>query len=145
MAGVGGMLGKAFYQIFKEDYDLICSDKDPNEKWLHYLDFRDREAYKKDVIKSNPDYLFHIGAHTDLEYCELNPDDTYLTNTLAVENAVSIANTLEIPLVYISTAGIYDGKKECYDDWDIPNPLCHYARSKYAGEVFVKENAELTL
>jgi dTDP-4-dehydrorhamnose reductase len=87
-----------------------------------------------------PDYLFHLGAYTDLEYCELNPDDTYSTNTLAVENAVHIANELDIPLVYISTAGIYDGLKETYDDWDLPNPLGHYARSKYMGERFVAEN-----
>jgi dTDP-4-dehydrorhamnose reductase len=54
---------------------------------------------------------------------------------------VHIANALGIPILYISTAGIFDGKKELYDDWDVPNPLGHYARSKYAGEVFVKEHA----
>jgi dTDP-4-dehydrorhamnose reductase len=40
----------------------------------------------------------------------------------------------------ISTAGIFDGKKESYDEWDTPNPLGTYARAKYAGELFVKEN-----
>jgi len=84
--------------------------------------------------------LFHLGAYTDLEFCELHPDETYVTNTLSVENAVYIANELDIPLLYISTAGIVDGKKETYDEWDVPSPLGHYARSKYAGEVFVKEN-----
>jgi len=84
--------------------------------------------------------LFHLGAYTDLEYCEQNVDDTYDTNTLAVENAVRIANELNIPLLYISTAGIFDGKKDVYDDWDLPNPICHYARSKYAGELFVTQN-----
>jgi dTDP-4-dehydrorhamnose reductase len=77
-----------------------------------------------------------------LEYCELNPDDTYLTNTIAVENATYIANQMNIPLVYISTAGIFDGKKDTYDDWDQPNPLGHYARSKYAGEVLVTQNVQ---
>jgi dTDP-4-dehydrorhamnose reductase len=48
---------------------------------------------------------------------------------------------LDIPLLYISTAGIFDGKKELYDDWDIPNPLGVYARSKYMGERYVVENA----
>lgn len=140
MAGVGGMLGEAFYQTFKNDYDLKCTDKDVNDSWLSFLDFRDFEAYKKDVFDFKPDYLFHIGAYTDLEFCELNIDDTYATNTLSVENAVHIANELNIPLLYISTAGIYDGKQELYDDWDMPNPLGHYARSKYMGELFVKEN-----
>jgi len=136
------MLGEAFYAQFKEDFDLKCTDKDVNETWLSFLDFRDFEAYKRDVKAFAPDYLFHLGAYTDLEFCELNADDTYNTNTLAVENAVSLANSLNIPILYISTAGIFDGKKDLYDDWDTPNPLGVYARSKYMGERFVVENAQ---
>lgn len=135
------MLGEAFYKQFKNDFELKCTDKDVNEKWLSFLDFRDFEAYKKDVFDFKPDFLFHLGAYTDLEYCETNSADTYQTNTLAVENAVYLANELNIPLLYISTAGIFDGGKELYDDWDTPNPLGVYARSKYVAERFVVENA----
>jgi dTDP-4-dehydrorhamnose reductase len=141
IAGCGGMLGEAFYQQFKEDYIIKCTDKDVNESWLSYLDFRDFSAYKKDINDFKPDYLFHLGAYTDLEFCELNADETYNTNTLSVENAVFISNELNIPLLYISTAGIFDGEKEIYDDWDQPNPLGVYARSKYMGERYVVENA----
>ena len=140
IAGCGGMLGEAFYKQFKDDFILRCTDKDVNESWLSFLDFRNFDAYKKDVTDFKPDYLFHLGAYTDLEFCETHIDDTYNTNSLAVENAVYIANEMEIPLLYISTAGIFDGKKNLYDDWDLPNPLGHYARAKYAGERFVIEN-----
>lgn len=140
IAGCGGMLGEAFYRIFGEEYELKCTDIDVNETWLSYLDFRDYDAYWKDVSEFKPDYLFHLGAYTDLEYCELNQDDTYATNTMAVENAVYISNKLDIPMLYISTAGIFDGTKDTFDDWDQPNPMGHYARSKYAGEVFVEKN-----
>lgn len=136
------MLGEGFYQIFKDEYDLKITDKDVNEDWISFLDFRDFEAYKKDVSDFKPDYLFHLGAYTSLEYCDTNPDDAYETNTLAVENAVYISNELNIPLLYISTAGIFDGEQDVYDDWDRPNPLGVYARSKYMGELFVKENKE---
>ena len=134
------MLGEAFYSVFGEEYQLRCTDIDENEMWLSYLDFRDYDAYWKDVSEFKPDYLFHLGAYTDLEYCELNQDDTYATNTMAVENAVYISNKLDIPMLYISTAGIFDGTKDTFDDWDQPNPMGHYARSKYAGEVFVEKN-----
>ncbi len=136
------MLGEAFYKKFNKKYDIKCTDKDVNEDWLSFLDFRDFEAYRKDVKDFNPDYLFHLGAHTDLEYCEKNPNDAYMTNTLSVEHAVDIANELKIPVLYISSAGIFDGKKEIYDDWDIPNPLGVYARSKYLGERIVLEKAQ---
>jgi len=142
IAGCGGMLGEAFYTQFKNEYEIKCTDKDVNETWLSFLDFRDFEAYKKEVFDFKPDYLFHLGAYTDLEFCEQNTDETYLTNTIAVENAVYIANLLSIPLLYISTAGIFDGKKELYDDWDTPNPLGVYARAKFMGERFVVENAK---
>lgn len=135
------MLGEAFHRVYRDEYTLECSDIDVNEEWLSFLDFRDRTAYMERVRAFAPDYLFHLGAHTGLEYCELNVDDAYATNTLAVENAVHIANELDIPLLYISTAGIFDGKQDTYDDWDQPNPLGVYARSKYAGERFVVENA----
>lgn len=142
IAGCGGMLGEAFYAQFKDEYEIKCTDKDVNTDWLSFLDFRDFEAYKKDVEVFNPDYLFHLGAYTDLEWCEIHADEAYLTNTLSVENAVYIANNLDIPILYISTAGIFDGKKELYDDWDQPNPLGVYARSKYMGERFIVENAK---
>ncbi len=142
IAGCGGMLGEAFYARFKDDYDLKCTDIDVNEGWLSFLDFRDFENYRQDVIRFNPDYLFHLGAYTDLEYCELNQEDTYLTNTTSVENAVYIANELNIPLLYISTAGIFNGEKPFYDDWDAPDPLGVYARSKFFGERYVIENTK---
>jgi dTDP-4-dehydrorhamnose reductase len=141
IAGCGGMLGEAFYRQFGREYELRSTDKDVNESWLSFLDFRDYEAYQDDVKAFQPSYLFHLGAYTDLEYCERNADDTYATNTVAVENAVHIANELDIPVLYISTAGIFDGGKDLYDDWDQPNPLGVYARSKYMGERFVVENA----
>lgn len=140
MAGAGGMLGEAFHGVFGRSHELKCSDIDVNAPWLSFLDFRDFDAYRNEVLEYRPDYLFHLGAHTSLEYCDEHADDAYATNTLAVEHAVHIANELEVPLLYISTAGIFDGRQESYDDWDEPNPLGHYARSKFMGEKFVTAN-----
>lgn len=145
IAGSGGMLGEAFYRIYGKDNELKCTDKDPNDTWLSFLDFRDGGAYRKDVEAFRPDFLFHLGAYTSLEFCEQDPDDTYATNTLSVETAVHIANDLGVPLLYISTAGIFDGAQDTYDDWDTPNPLGHYARSKYMGERFVAERCRESL
>ena len=55
IAGCGGMLGEAFYINFKDEFDLKCTDIDVNENWITYLDFRDFDKYKDDVIKFNPD------------------------------------------------------------------------------------------
>jgi dTDP-4-dehydrorhamnose reductase len=145
IAGCGGMLGRAFYEEFSSRAESRCTDIDVNEEWLDYLDFRDLDAYRTDVRDFAPDLLFHLGALTDLEYCETHPDDAYTTNALAAENAVFIANELDIPVLYIGTAGIFDGRQERYDDWDAPNPLGAYARAKWAGERFVQQHARRSL
>ena len=135
------MLGDAFYRQFNNNYELKCTDIDVNENWLSYLNFRSFKEYRDDVMKFSPNYLFHLGAFTDLEYCELHPKETYQTNTKSVEHGVKIANELNIPILFISTAGIFNGKKNIYDENDTPDPIGHYAKSKYLGELFVQENA----
>ncbi len=141
IAGCGGMLGDAFYKVFQKEYELMCTDIDLNESWLSYLDFRDFNKYLEKVKKFNPNYLFHLGALTSLEECETNKENAYLTNTISVENACYISNSLNIPLVFISTAGIFDGNKDVYDDWDKPNPISIYAHTKYEAEKFIISNA----
>lgn len=138
VAGCGGMLGEAVHKVFSQSHQVECSDIDLNAEWLKKCDFRDFADYKQAVERFEPDVLIHLGAHTDLEYCEREPDDAYRTNTLSVEHATTLANAHGIPLVYISTAGIFDGEKMLYDDWDQPNPLGVYARSKYMGELHVQ-------
>ena len=142
IAGCGGMLGDALYSVFSKNYFLKCTDINLNEKWLEYLDFRDLESYRKDVKKFKPDYLFHIGAHTDLEYCEKNQKDALDTNTTSVKHAVTISNNLNIPIIFISTAGIFDGKKNFYDEKDKPKPTSFYAKTKYESEIFVQKEAK---
>lgn len=136
------MLGEAFARHFKNCSELRCTDIDLNAPWLEYCDVRNLDEFESDVRAFSPSVLIHLAALTDLEYCEHHPENAYKTNTIGAENAVLIANTLDIPLVYISTAGIFDGKKELYDDWDAPNPLGVYARSKYLGERFVVETCK---
>lgn len=142
VAGSGGMLGEAVHRVLSKNNDVMCTDIDLNAPWLYHCDFRDFNQYKASVEEFQPDILFHLGAHTDLEYCENNADDAYRTNTLSVENAATLANTHGIPLIYISTAGIFDGQKLLYDDWDAPNPLGVYARSKHLGEHIVEKRVQ---
>ncbi len=137
VAGCGGMLGDAIYKSLKNNFILKCTDIDVNSDWLNFLDFRDYDSYLNDVKIFNPQYLLHLGALTDLEYCEKNINLTYKTNIMSVENAALIAKQLGIPLIYISTAGIFDGNKDFYNDWDQPNPINIYGESKFQGEKII--------
>ena len=69
-AGSGGMLGEGFHDVLAEKHELRCTDIDVNDDWLAFLDFRDFDAYRREVADFRPDFLFHLGAHTSLEFCE---------------------------------------------------------------------------
>ena len=141
IAGCGGMLGEAFYKAFKNDYECKFTDKDVNSDWLNFLDFREISAYEKDVKSFAPDILIHLGAYTSLEYCDTNEMDALNNNVTSLETAVHLSNDLDIPLLFISTAGIFDGEKDEYDDWDAPGPLGVYARTKVLAEDYITKNA----
>jgi dTDP-4-dehydrorhamnose reductase len=79
-----------------------------------------------------------LAAETDLSKAETNPADTYLTNHTGTQNMVELARMLDVPIIYVSTAMIFDGKKKSYNEKDRPNPTNHYGRSKYYGELAVR-------
>ena len=135
IVGCGGMLGQAVYNTLHPTNTVLATDIDLNETWLQYLDIRDLDAVINIATTFQPELIINLAALTDLEYCEKNETNAYLTNGLGQENICLVANKLDIPTVYISTAGIFDGNQEYYHDFDTPNPLSVYGKSKYYGEV----------
>lgn len=142
IVGCGGMLGQAVYNTLKSNYNVLATDIDLNEEWLQFLDIRDLKALLDTAESFRPDIIINLAAHTDLEYCEKNAEDAYLTNGLGQENICLVANRFDIPLVYISTAGIFDGKQEYYNDFELPIPLSVYGKSKYYGELFTMKTVK---
>lgn len=140
IAGCGGMLGKSVYETFRKVAQVRATDIDVNEPWLSYADVRDYSDISKSILEFRPHAIINLAALTDMEYCEENWENAWQTNALGAENIGLIANMLDVPYLYISTAGIFGGEKECFSDFDTPNPLSYYAKSKYAGELFVREH-----
>ncbi len=138
ITGCGGMLGQAVFERFSKECSVLATDIDLNESWLTYCDVRSLKSVLETALEYKPDLLINLAALTDLEYCERNEEDSWLTNGLGQENICLAAKKLNIPVVYISTAGIFDGEKEYYNDFDIPNPLSVYGKSKYHGELITQ-------
>jgi dTDP-4-dehydrorhamnose reductase len=139
IAGCGGMLGLAVYELFSQAGVVKATDIDVNEPWLEYADVRDYGGIAKSIRQFMPDLVINLAANTDMEKCEREQENAWLTNALGAENTALIAEELGVPYIYISTAGIFGGDKEFYHDYDEPNPLSMYAKSKYAGELFTRQ------
>src|SRR5574343_440542 len=122
ITGSRGMVGKALCTTLSKDYTLVT----PTRAQLNIGNF-------EQVMKFNDvDFIIHLAGETDHEYCEQNPSNCYYINTVGTGNMVRLARTLDIPIVYISTASIFDGTKGMpYTTFDPPNPINHYNTSKH--------------
>jgi dTDP-4-dehydrorhamnose reductase len=140
VAGAGGMLGEAVYEHFSPIATVEASDIDTNTPWLTFGDVRDFSAMEKLIKAFRPNLIINLAALTDLEQCEKEIDNAWATNALGAENMGLIAQRMDVTYVYISTAGIFGGEKEVYTDYDAPNPLSYYAKSKYYGENYVRNS-----
>ncbi|MBI4815139.1 MAG: SDR family oxidoreductase [Deltaproteobacteria bacterium] len=138
IAGAGGMLGDAVIDHFAPRCRVKATDIDLRDPRVELADVRDAAAIARSIEDFRPDLVINLAAITDLEECEREAENAWLTNALGAENTGLVARRLDVPYVYVSTAGIFDGKKEVYTDFDEPNPLGVYAKSKLAGEVWVK-------
>lgn len=137
ITGCGGMLGDAVYPCFILKYEnVLASDKIVNGEWLIRLDVRD-DAHLSNVFKDfRPDVVVHLAAETDLEYCEVHSDIAEDTNSLATKTIAKLSEEYGSILVYISTAGVFDGLKNgFYTEQDQPNPIMVYGQTKYEGEL----------
>jgi dTDP-4-dehydrorhamnose reductase len=129
VAGADGMLGTTLQNI-TDTSKFLLTDKIISEKVV-YCDIRDLEYTTLMVKEYQPDIILNFAALVDLEYCEKEKDDCYLTNTIAAIHLFNLAKDLNIPYVFISTAGIFGNDKEFYTEEDQPLPLSTYGKSKY--------------
>src|SRR5262245_54256438 len=123
VAGCGGMLGDAVYSVFNKIATVKATDIELTEPWLEYADVRSYHDIRKSIVDFKPDLIVNLAAVTDMEACEIEPENAWITNALGAENLGLLANELNLPLVQISTAGIFGGEKETFNDFDSPNPL----------------------
>ena len=143
ITGCGGMLGSSVYPYLKsKGYEVMATDIDLDENWLSHLDVRNLDEATQVATKFKPDIILHLAALTNLEYCENNKEDAHKTNYLGTRNMAIISKKLNIPMVYISTAGVFDGKDERYSEENFPNPINVYGKTKLYAEIAVQNLLE---
>jgi dTDP-4-dehydrorhamnose reductase len=139
IAGANGMLGTTLQNLTNTS-EYLLTDKD-TEGEVKYCDIRDLKHTTQVINEYTPDIILNFAALVDLEYCEQEKDDCYLTNTIAAIHLFNLAKDLNIPYVFISTAGIFGNDKEFYTEEDTPYPLSAYGKSKYYTEQLLQNQS----
>lgn len=127
VTGAGGQLG----------HDLVraCPSDEVAAFARAELDVTDRDAVLQAVLSIQPQIVFHLAAWTAVDACEADPDRAFQVNALGTRHVAEAARRAGAHLVCISSDYVFDGRAPGpYREWDQPNPLSVYGRSKLGGE-----------
>jgi dTDP-4-dehydrorhamnose reductase len=109
----------------KAPFDLVQTDLTGDGQIARVLD------------DAKPDVVIHCAALTDVDRCEVAPDEAARINTdLPVRIAEATAQR-GIQLIHISTDSVFDGEQGDYTEEDRPHPLNVYSQTKLDSEVLV--------
>lgn len=127
LTGATGQVGSELVRAFA-GHDIISASR-PD------FDLTNERSVRSAIERAGPDLVLHPAAWTDVDGCERDPRQAYLVNALGTRYVAQAARAVGADLVYLSTDYVFDGAKgEPYLEWDEPNPLSVYGRSKLAGE-----------
>lgn len=100
------------------------------------FDIADRDAVHAAVLDAAPDVIYHCAAFTAVDDCESKPELAYSVNAMAVRHVAEAAGRVGAHVVAVSTDYVFDGSKPTpYVEWDLPNPISIYGKSKLGGEL----------
>jgi dTDP-4-dehydrorhamnose reductase len=147
ITGSAGMLGTSLVPIFvAAGHDVVATDIDlskprpwgPGFPGMGLLDVRDRDEIRSALGATRPGIVLHLAAETSLEKSDADADHAYLTNTIATKYVALECRRRDIPMVFVSSAGVFDGTKQgAYTEFDEPNPINTYGASKFEAEKLV--------
>ena len=152
--GANGFLGsylmtfKYLHTFQRRGVSLIASDLDNShlsQNILFYkFDITNAKKTERKILEINPQVIILIASMTDVDQCEIDKNLANKINVEGPKNVINVCNKIDSKLVFLSTDFIFDGTKEngLYRENDIPNPLNHYAKTKYEAEKLIR-NSEL--
>jgi dTDP-4-dehydrorhamnose reductase len=141
VTGANGMLGTDLCCLLEQSgHEVIRSSQRENTESDVTLDILDFAATRATLQQHKPEMLIHTAAYTHVDGCERDPDRAFQINALGTWHVAAACAEQDIPLVYISTDFVFDGRKTTpYTEFDTPNPINHYGASKLAGEQAVQK------
>ena len=147
LTGSNGLLGqKIVYAAIKHsDIQLLATSKGENR--LHTkagydyvsMDITNADEVTAIVENFKPHCIINTAAMTNVDACEKDQENCWKMNVEAVRTMTELCQLHDIHFIHLSTDFVFDGEKGNYSEEDAPNPLSHYARSKFESEKVVQQ------
>ena len=142
LTGCNGQLGRAIQKEYGQDVDFLRTDVIDMEG-VTKLDITKVDEVLAMARTEKPDVILNCAAATNVDGCEKDLDFAYRVNAIGPRNLAIAARETGAKLIHISTDYVFPGNESRpLTEFDAPGPISAYGRTKYAGELFVKEFAD---
>ncbi len=132
VTGHKGQLGQALMDLLQPDYKVAGVDLDE-------MNITVAEEVVGTFYLHQPDIVIHTAAMTNVDGCELDPEQAVRVNALGTQNLVIAAEEFNSVFVYLSTDYVFPGNAtQPYTECDPTGPLSWYGKSKLLGEHYVR-------
>ncbi|BCW97087.1 MAG: dTDP-4-dehydrorhamnose reductase [Fimbriimonadales bacterium] len=141
ITGASGLLGAEVVRRFREaGWQTLGAARSFTPDSQHAaLDITDPDQTRALFDAFRPEVVVHCAAMTHVDACERDPQEAYRVNAFGAEVIAANCQRIGAACVYISTDYVFDGVKRApYHEYDTPNPISVYGRSKYLGEQAVQ-------
>jgi dTDP-4-dehydrorhamnose reductase len=146
VTGAGGQVGSEVVSELERRAD----ERRRGSSWRvvaatrEHLDVSSRDSVLAAVTTVEPQVIIHSAAWTAVDDCEGDPERAFRVNALGTRHIAEAARLVGAHVCYLSTDYVFDGSSDRpYHEWDEPNPLSVYGRSKLGGERELGESATL--
>lgn len=147
ITGSNGLLGQKLVELIskQEAVELIATARGENrlpEDRYRYIamDITDKDQVTEIISSEKPDVVIHTAAMTNVDQCELNKEEAYKNNVIAVENIINACEAVNSFLVHVSTDFIFRGDEGPLTEEAVPDPVNYYGETKLLAEQKVFES-----
>lgn len=143
VTGCNGQLGRAIRKEYaNEKVSFINTDVVEGEG-ITALDITDISQVMELVKSEKPDVIINCAAHTNVDACETQWDLAYKINAIGPRNLSIAASEVNAKMIHVSTDYVFEGNgQKPYTEFDMPNPVSAYGKTKLEGERFVQQFAD---
>lgn len=138
--GGSGQIGSRFVELLRDHYSIVAPTHQE-------VDVTDRNQVEAVIQNTKPDHILYAAGFTSIDKAPENAREAFLANAGAMMIVCNKAKSFSIPVCYISTDIVFNGRKndKPYTEKDSPDPLSLNAQFKRIGEFVTIESSSKNL
>jgi dTDP-4-dehydrorhamnose reductase len=147
ITGANGLLGQHVTKVLLDkNYQVVATSR--GESRLPFQPGANYTYHEMDVANAletfsvmtleKPDVVVHAAAMTNVDDCELRPQQCERINVQGTSQILTDAETFSSHFIFISTDFVFDGEKGNYTEEEDTKPISLYGFSKLQAESMVQ-------